>query len=151
MTHAFSSERKLAPAGLELHLLSAVWPRMERDKKAEFLDDITKNGVREDIVLYEGKVLDGGHRYSASLKAEVECYFVEYVGDDPVAYVISKNAMRRQAAPIDIATAVLKCYEWRPTGRPPTPAPAPEPAPAAPVQAVPSIGAPHRCRGASQA
>ena len=133
MGHAFSAERKLAPAGLELHYLSSVWPRMEREKKHEFLEDIKKAGrVEVDIVLFEGKVLDGGHRYGAAQVAGVDCYYVEYIGDDPEGYVVSMNAMRRFATKQDIAVAAVKCFEHR-TKRAGRPSAAESTAPAAPV------------------
>ncbi len=47
-------------------------------------------------MLYEGKVLDGWHRYQACLKAGAEPRTEPYTGSDPAAYVCSVNLHRRQ-------------------------------------------------------
>src|SRR5262249_13050731 len=52
-------------------------------------------GIREPIVLFEGKILDGRSRYRACIEAGVEPTFTVYQGDDPIAYVISLNLRRR--------------------------------------------------------
>src|SRR5262249_57584090 len=59
-----------------------------------------KNGQREPIVLYQGKVLDGRNRHNACLAAEVGLKISKHEDDcpyigDPAAYVISKNIHRR--------------------------------------------------------
>jgi hypothetical protein len=48
-------------------------------------------------MLYQGKVLDGCHRYKACLKAGIEPRFEEFKGDDAAAaaFVVSKNIRRR--------------------------------------------------------
>ncbi len=48
------------------------------------------------IMLYEGKVLDGWHRYQACLKAGAKPRSEPYSGSDPAAYVCSVNLHRRQ-------------------------------------------------------
>ena len=62
--------------------------------------DIRKNGQREPIVLYQGKILDGRNRYNACLVAGVGLKISKHEDDcpfigDPAAYVISKNIHRR--------------------------------------------------------
>ena len=58
-------------------------------------EDIEKNGLVEPIVLYEGKILDGRNRETACQWASIRPQYVEYTGDDPIAYVVSKNLKRR--------------------------------------------------------
>ena len=48
---------------LERHHLSMIWGDMVGDERTELVEDIRANGVREPIKLFEGKVLDGWHRY----------------------------------------------------------------------------------------
>jgi ParB-like chromosome segregation protein Spo0J len=62
---------------------------------AAFADDIAENGLREPIVLYEGKILDGRNRYKACTMAGVEPTFKDFGGSDPLAFVISANLHRR--------------------------------------------------------
>ena len=71
--------------------------------KTETVDDITedmvRNGFRIDrkITTYEGKILDGRHRYEAALQANVDPVFVEFQGtrEEAIAYVTSENVARR--------------------------------------------------------
>jgi hypothetical protein len=72
---------------------------MESAPFAELVADVKKNGLREKITLYGGKILDGCNRYRACCEAGIDPGFMIEVGDgridDPVAYVISKNIHRR--------------------------------------------------------
>jgi hypothetical protein len=57
------------------------------------------NGFRIDraIATYEGKILDGRHRYEAAIKAGVDPIFAEFQGtkEEAIAYVTSENVARR--------------------------------------------------------
>jgi hypothetical protein len=64
-----------------------------------FAADIKVNGLREKITLFEGKILDGRNRYRATFKAGIEPQFEEFKGDDPAAFVISRNIHRRHLTP----------------------------------------------------
>lgn len=55
----------------EQHPLSAAFPGMSPEVFKELIDDIDQNGVREKIVVFEGKILDGWHRYSACQELKV--------------------------------------------------------------------------------
>ena len=71
--------------------------------KPETIDDIANdmvaNGYRHDrpVVVYEGLILDGRHRYEAALKAGIDPIFVEFQGtkEEAIAYVTSENVARR--------------------------------------------------------
>lgn len=54
-------------------------------------------GLIEPIMLFEGAILDGRHRYAACTKVGVEPRFVEFEGDEEAAlqYVLGKNIARR--------------------------------------------------------
>ena len=83
---------------LELHPYCALFPQADNDTFAGLVADIKQNGLRDPIVKYQGKILDGRNRYLACLEAKVEPHFVEYDEEkhgDPLAYVLSKNATRR--------------------------------------------------------
>ena len=86
---------------------------------AELVADIKSHGVREPIILLDGAVLDGWHRYQAAIEAGVPVGTVQFDGDDPVGHVISANAHRRHATKLAIAKAVVACRTWAPPGRPP--------------------------------
>jgi ParB-like nuclease domain len=87
-------------APIPFHPLASLFPLMENAELDALIADIKKNGQREPIVLYQGKILDGRNRYRACLAAGVGLKLCKhednspYIGD-PVAYVISKNIHRR--------------------------------------------------------
>jgi N6-adenosine-specific RNA methylase IME4 len=83
---------------LEFHPLANIFPLIEGAEFDDLVADIKANGQREDIVLYEGKVLDGRNRYRACLAAGVlprGVAFDRELHGDPLAFVISKNLRRR--------------------------------------------------------
>jgi ParB-like nuclease family protein len=77
------------------HPISEPLPPMAPDRLRELADNIKTNGLQEPIVTFEGKILDGNNRYNACVLAEVEPEFIEYEGDNPVGYVLSRNIQRR--------------------------------------------------------
>ena len=58
-------------------------------------DDIKENGLNDDIITHQGKILDGRNRFKACEIAGIEPRFNEYDGDDALAFVISHNLHRR--------------------------------------------------------
>ena len=54
---------------LQFHSYAAVFPLLEGEELEALVESIRANGVREPVVLYEGKVLDGRNRYRAASKA----------------------------------------------------------------------------------
>lgn len=61
-----------------------------------FQEDVAERGVLMPITLYEGKVLDGWHRYRAGRNTGSACKIVEYTGKDPAGYIASVNVLRRR-------------------------------------------------------
>jgi hypothetical protein len=82
-------------ADLKFHPLADIFPLMEGQEFDELVADIEKNGLEENIVLYEDKILDGRNRYRACKAAGVSYFSSTYVDDDPVGFVISHNLRRR--------------------------------------------------------
>ena len=82
----------------KFHPLADEWPLLEGEDFENLVEDIKAHGLREPIWLYQGMILDGRNRYRACLKAGIEPKFRQYdpvVQSDPVAFVISVNANRR--------------------------------------------------------
>jgi hypothetical protein len=104
----------------EQHPLSAAFPGMSPEVFKELIDDIDLNGVREKIVVYDGKILDGWHRYSACQELKVlKPPMLEYDGDDPVGFVLSKNLHRRHLPAGIRAMIIAKLTDWQEgAGRP---------------------------------
>lgn len=102
------------------HPLSAAFPGLNEEDFRALIDDIDANGVREKIVVYEGMILDGWHRYSACVELNVKKPpMIEYEGDDPVGFVLSKNLHRRHLDASQRAFAIAQLSEWQEkSGRP---------------------------------
>lgn len=58
-------------------------------------EDIRKNGQAEAITMLAGSILDGRCRWEACEMVGVEPRTVEFIGSDPIAFVLSKNERRR--------------------------------------------------------
>jgi hypothetical protein len=86
---------------LGVHQFARLFPRMKSIELDTLADDIQANGLREPIVLYEGKILDGCNRHIACIQAVVEPRYEEFIGDEKaaLAFVISKNIHRRHLSP----------------------------------------------------
>jgi hypothetical protein len=80
---------------MKFHELANIFPMLGDEELAELCADIKKNGLAEPITVYEGKILDGRNRATACTMLGVSPKTVEYTGDDPVAFVLSKNLHRR--------------------------------------------------------
>jgi hypothetical protein len=80
---------------MKSHPLAEIFPLIDDAGLKELADDIHKNGLRQAIVTYEGKILDGRNRLAACKIAGIEPRLVEFTGDDPLSYVISLNLNRR--------------------------------------------------------
>lgn len=78
-----------------IHELANIFPRMPGEEFVALKLDIKANGLLNPIVLHDGKVLDGRHRYYACQETGVEPKFRDYEGNDPRGFVISLNLRRR--------------------------------------------------------
>lgn len=99
---------------LELHPLCRLFPRLEGDAFASLKADIQANGQRQDIILYEGKILDGGNRYRACIELGIEPTTIEpEFGDcDVLKFVLSVNLHRRHLSPGQQAVIVAAAQDW---------------------------------------
>jgi ParB-like chromosome segregation protein Spo0J len=85
----------------ETHELADAFPLMEGAALDGLVDDIKANGLRQPIVLYAERILDGRNRYRACLLAKVEPRFEVWQGDESELprFVISVNMARRDLDP----------------------------------------------------
>jgi hypothetical protein len=96
------------------HEAAALLPAMSETEFSALVEDIRENGLREPIVLYEGKILDGRHRMRACEQLGLAPLTKEWDGKGaPEAFVASMNLHRRhltisQRAMIAAKMATLK-------------------------------------------
>ena len=106
-------------SGMTQHPLSAAFPPMSALELADLTADIKANGLREPIVIFDGMVLDGWHRYQACTALGIPCATRPLGASlDPVAYVKGLNLLRRHLTASQRAEAVVACSAWARTGRP---------------------------------
>lgn len=87
----------MADEGLEqeriaVHSLANQFPMMSRDEYVALKADIEENGLKEAILLFEGRVLDGRNRYNACLELGIEPRFREFRGTWEEAAKLSASA-----------------------------------------------------------
>ncbi len=81
---------------LQAHTYSNVVPPMSGEEYHALKADIALHGLHEPIVLYEGKILDGRHRYLACTELGIKPTFREWAGPGlAIDYVLSENLHRR--------------------------------------------------------
>lgn len=76
---------------------------MDDEEFDAFCTDIEQRGILFPATLFEGKVLDGWHRYRAAKRTGSELKFLEYKGKDPAGYVAAVNALRRKLSSLQRA------------------------------------------------
>ncbi|MBT3381167.1 MAG: ParB N-terminal domain-containing protein [Lentisphaerae bacterium] len=98
------------PKALEPHPLSNLLPMMSEDELKKLRADILEVGLKEPIMLFEGKILDGRNRYRACQDLGVEPTFEEFDGtaDEALDYVLAKNVQRRQLSGSQRAIVALR-------------------------------------------
>lgn len=96
------------------HPISELLPAMSADELENLTADIKAHGLHQPVVVYEGQILDGRHRFKACEAAGVAPRFTEFTGDDAaaIALVYSANLARRQLTKSQLALAGAKLKGW---------------------------------------
>lgn len=94
------------------HEICDLIPGMSSAQYAVLRDDIKERGLINEIVLYEGAILDGKHRHRACVELGIEPRFRQYEGTDPAGFVFSINVAHRhlEKGQLAMAGAKLKSY-----------------------------------------
>lgn len=99
---------KTPPEPAPEHEYAKLFPLLEGEARERLVEDIRVNGVLEPIVFFNGSILDGRNRYYAARELLIEYPRIEYEGDDPLAFVISRNMHRRHLTESQRASAAAK-------------------------------------------
>lgn len=98
-TNATQNHYPKPGAKLDDHPVSQIFPMMGPEDRAELEKSIKEHGLREPVILLDGKVLDGRNRFEACRAIHVEPQFEFYDyrkhGASPTAYVMDRNLRRR--------------------------------------------------------
>lgn len=99
---------------MQQHPLSALFPAMPEAEFGLLVDDIRQRGLLEPIIVFDGQVLDGWHRYRACEIASRNPVTQMFDGGDPVGFVLARNLHRRHLTASQRAAAVVEAQNWRP-------------------------------------
>jgi hypothetical protein len=99
------------PKKYEQHPFGKCWQPFDEAAFEELVADVDRRGLDKEIVLYQGMVLDGWHRYLACLAAKVEPKFVEFEGTElEAAELVHASGIRRHvSADQRYASFVMLC------------------------------------------
>ena len=91
----------MSEARLPIHPYAAIFPAITAPDFDHLCGAIARQGLLEEIILHEGKVLDGWHRYLACLVKQVPPRLRDYAGECgcPLHFVLAKNIDRRHLTP----------------------------------------------------
>lgn len=84
---------------LDYHPMCLVAPRMQDDEFRQLVKSMREDGFDDTypIVIHDGMILDGRHRYEAALEAGIQPTFVEWVAtgnDTPEKFALRSNIRR---------------------------------------------------------
>ena len=96
------------------HPISELLPPMSDDELQKLTADIKAHGLHQPVVVYEGQILDGRHRFRACEALGIAPRYTEFKGDDAgaAALVYSANLARRQLSKSQLALAGAKLKAW---------------------------------------
>ena len=98
---------------LEMHPACLIMPEMDDEEFEKLKEDISGFGLRHKITLYQGKILDGRHRYRACMELGIEPEFEHWPGGSAVIeFVIGENLLRRHLTVSQKAMVAAKAIDY---------------------------------------
>jgi ParB-like chromosome segregation protein Spo0J len=103
---------------LQPHPIAEWFELMDGAELENLIEDISKNGLLEPIILFEVKILDGRNRYRACLRASYKFRKEDFVelpkGVDPLGFIFSKNMARRHLTAEQKRAVIAKLLKEHP-------------------------------------
>lgn len=98
----------------EAHPIANVFPEMSGEDFTRLVGDIDAHGLREPIWLFDGRILDGRHRYRACVELDLEPRFQTFEGSEGEAMLmsLSLNLARRHMTTEQRAALGVRIKEW---------------------------------------
>jgi hypothetical protein len=90
------------------HEFSKMVPPMSPNDYARLREDLREHGLKVPVLLYEGKVLDGWHRYQICTELRIPIRTQEYNGDCPMFHAFSLNVAGRHLLPTQLAALAVE-------------------------------------------
>lgn len=106
--------REIALPGL-WHDYANLFPMLDASGQDALRADIQRHGVREPVVLFQGRILDGRNRYMAARDLGLDFPVVDFDGTEAeaLAYVLSTNLHRRHLTESQRAAVAAKLANMR--------------------------------------
>lgn len=98
---------------MEFHPAVFRFPEMDAESFAGLKADIAENGVLQPVVLFDGRVIDGRHRWKACQELGRECPTTDFEGSeaDALRFVVSSNLHRRHLTASQKACVAVELLE----------------------------------------
>ena len=92
--------------------LTDIFPPWTSEERHRLREDIAAHGLRQPIAVWRGRIIDGRHRYQACIDAHVTPLY-RFLDDaeDPVAFILSENLVRRHLNDTQRAAAAFRLTE----------------------------------------
>jgi hypothetical protein len=109
MIELSNHRREVALAGL-WHDYANLFPMLDAAAQDRLREDIQAHGVREPVIVFGGRILDGRNRYMAARDLGLDFPVADFVGTDAeaLAYVLSTNLHRRHLTEAQRAAVAAK-------------------------------------------
>jgi N6-adenosine-specific RNA methylase IME4 len=100
------------PERIPHHALAGLFPMFSDGELDELAEDIKTRGQEQPVWVLDGKIIDGRNRDEACHRIGIDVWTKDYVGDDPLGFVLSLNLRRRHLTESQRAMVAAKLIDW---------------------------------------
>lgn len=100
---------------MDVHEIATLFPHMSDVDRDHLRASLIQEGQLEDILVFEGKILDGRHRYQTCLELGIEPRVREFEGDiaEAFSHSVALNLSRRHLTTVQRAAAGAGIKEFQ--------------------------------------